>query len=133
MVDPSHPLQCVTALERLARDDVPSNPAVDQFRTMLRGFGPGWDEACAEVATVTDLGKIPLHVLEAGALEIPSELGVRVITDLLADRHALLLKYAAMSTRGRLTVVENVGHGITSEQPEVVLGAIKEMVSQVHR
>lgn len=96
---------------------------------MLRGFGPAWEQGCREVSLVSDLGHVPLVVLEAGAPEMPTELSPTVRADLTRDRHELLLRYAALSTNGSLRLVPDTSHAITREKPEVVIACVKERVS----
>lgn len=129
LVDPSHRLQGEVALRRLAQADVRSSPAIEKFRSMLRGFGPAWEKGCREVSAVTSLGNIPLTVLEAGALAMPDELSATVREAIVRDRHELLLGYAALSKRGRVKIVPGAGHNIVADQPTAVLDAVQEMLT----
>lgn len=129
LLDPSHPKQGERALARISPDLVGTSPAVEEFRALLRGFGPGWDEGCRQVSLVTHLGDIPLVVLAAGAPEMPQELPEATRVALIRDRHGLLREYAGLSTRGALVVVGGVGHDIASLAPQIVVDAAERMLS----
>jgi pimeloyl-ACP methyl ester carboxylesterase len=129
LIDPSHPLQGEVGLRRLSRPDVGSAHAINGFRSMLRGFGPKWEQGCREVSVVTDLGNLPMVILEAGALEMPVELSAAVRTDLGRDRHELLRRYAAMSSRSSLRVAEGAGHDLVSKQPGTVVECVRELIA----
>jgi pimeloyl-ACP methyl ester carboxylesterase len=129
LVDPSHRLQGETALRRLAQPDVSASEGVEKFRTMLRGFGPAWEQGCREVSVVTQLGDLPLVILEAGALQMPAELNAAVLADLARERHELLLGYAAMSSRGSVRVVPDAGHNIVVDRPSAVVDCVRDLLT----
>jgi pimeloyl-ACP methyl ester carboxylesterase len=85
-----------------------------------------------ERATQITLGDMPLVVIAAGRpLEADPALGV---TDELAEQyepywHALQVELSELSTRGELVIAEESGHNIQIEQPEVVVDAIRQVVT----
>jgi pimeloyl-ACP methyl ester carboxylesterase len=133
LVDPSHPLQGKKALARLEAERVGASGAMAQFRSLLNGFGPGWEAGCRQVSAVNTLGNMPLLVLAAGALEMPDELAPRVREALMHERHELLLDYCGLTGRGEMRVVAGVGHDITRLAPAVVIEAIKQMIATDRR
>lgn len=128
LVDPSHPKQAEVALPRLPPERAGSSRAVEDFRKLLRGFGPGWETGCQQVSLVGEIGSVRLTVLAAGAPEIPAELGVELKGILIRERHELLRGFCKLTTRGEIEIVEGVGHDITSAAPDVVLGSIRKMI-----
>lgn len=131
LVDPSHPLQGVRALERLPAEGAGASDEIEQFRSFLRGFGPAWEEGCRQVSSVRDLGDIPIMVLAAGAVEMPEEIAPEIKGRIMTDRHRLLRNFCGLTSKSEFTVVEGVGHDITSIAPTVVLAAIKRMFDLV--
>lgn len=94
-----------------------------------------WEESAREARVAGNLGDVPLVVLTAGK---PLTIGYPA-----ADReirafheiwlHQLQPKLAALSTRGKQMVVEDSGHGIASDRPDVVIEAIRQMLLDVRR
>ena len=86
----------------------------------------------AQASEVTSLGDRPLIVLAAGspALEVPEgvppEVVERMRKELWPD---LQREAAALSTRGEFRLVEDAGHYIHHDRPEVVVAAVREVVS----
>ena len=131
LADPSHPRQGPVALEVLSTLGPHVTEPIAKFRAMFAGFGPMWDEGCRDVEGVVSLGDIPVLVLAAGRPEAPSELPADVYRRLVADRHRQLGEYAALSTKGDLQIVPDVGHGIAVEAPDVVREAIFRTISRI--
>ena len=131
LVDPSHPLQGKKALARLAASPIGASEAVEQFRALLAGFGPGWEQGCRQVAAVSSLGQLLLLVLAAGALEMPVELTSSLRAALMHERHELLLDYCRLTGRGEMKIVAGVGHDITRLAPDVVIEAIRQMIGMI--
>lgn len=129
LVDPSHPMQGKKALARLEAEQVGKSETIEQFRSMLNGFGPDWEEGCRQVSAVSTLGDISLLVLAAGALEMPEELAPNLREALTRERHCLLLEYCKLTSRAEMKVVAGVGHDITRLVPNVVIDSIKQMLS----
>jgi hypothetical protein len=77
------------------------------------------------------LGDLPLLVLSHGiAQKVP---GMPDDVNHAYDEswQAMQVEIAALSTRGKRVVVENSGHMIHHDQPQVVVDAIREMVNFV--
>jgi pimeloyl-ACP methyl ester carboxylesterase len=84
-----------------------------------------WQQSNAELAEAgTSLGDLPLIVIQHGK-PLPTEAEE-------AAWQAAQAKQAALSTAGRLEVAERSGHGIQIDQPELVVGAVRE-VTQASR
>lgn len=85
-----------------------------------------------ERAAQITLGDMPLVVIAAGQpLEADPALGV---TEELAAQyepywHELQVELAELSTRGELVIAEESGHNIQIEQPQVVIDAIRRVVT----
>jgi pimeloyl-ACP methyl ester carboxylesterase len=126
LVDASHPEQGPTALAAIPADE-PQTPAVAAFKQHLQGFGPVWNEGCAAIARITDLGAVPLRVLAAGQPDLPAELGAATRGALIRGWHGLQRRHAALSSRGELRIVPGAGHDLVRLAPEAVLAAIREL------
>ena len=94
--------------------------------------GRHWDASAEEARKANGLGDRPLIVLTAGRLEVPSD-----PADVAEARafhqskvYDLQPKLARLSSRGRQIIVNNSGHGIQFEAPDVVIGAIREVVTE---
>jgi len=82
---------------------------------------------------ITTVGEIPVSVLESGKRDhtaTPSALSEETLTQLEALDHELQLKFAALSPNSELIVVEDSGHFIQLERPEVVIDAIRRVLDQ---
>jgi pimeloyl-ACP methyl ester carboxylesterase len=117
-----------------SQSGVPAMPsetrmAMALFATGLRGREATTAEALArtaddaELLAAPSLGDRPLIVLAAGQ--------AMNTTDMSAPWPEAQRRLAALSTDGRLIVVEGSGHAIHWEQPAVVLDAMRQMVAQV--
>jgi pimeloyl-ACP methyl ester carboxylesterase len=86
------------------------------------------------------LGDLPLIVLtrkvDAQDMieQIPPSLQSMELAQQMADIvNGLQEELAALSTRGQLIIVEDTGHNIHIEKPQVVIDAIREVYGQVTR
>ncbi len=91
-----------------------------------------WKASEEQVRAVAGpLGDMPLIVLSAGVQEwppdFPKDLAERIDQDFI-QLHADL---ARLSSNGTHRIVENSGHNIEEDQPEVVFDAISEVVEAV--
>jgi pimeloyl-ACP methyl ester carboxylesterase len=81
-----------------------------------------------ELNAISSLGDLPVRVLVSGEflrLVPDRELARRLHEQMVEMQQEL----ARLSTRSELTVVENSGHFIHLDQPQVVIDAIRDMVS----
>jgi len=77
---------------------------------------------------VTSLGNLPLVVLVSSPdPTIWGDLSSALIARLEQLRVDLYQEYAALSTNGSLVVVEDTGHYIHLDQPQVVIDAILQV------
>ena len=78
------------------------------------------------------LGNKPLIVLTAGkAHPAPLQFAKEVAACQDVWKYELQPKLARLSTRGRQVIVENASHAMPFEVPEVVVGAVKQVVEEV--
>jgi pimeloyl-ACP methyl ester carboxylesterase len=128
LVDSSHPDQGVMALAAIPSEEL-AIPAVATFAQYLRGFGPVWDEGCAEIRRITSLGEVPLIALAAGSPDMPPGLSEETRRKLTHGWHELQRRHAALSTRGELRIVPGSGHNIVAAAPEAILAAVQEKLN----
>jgi hypothetical protein len=85
------------------------------------------------------LGDLPLTVLSAG--NYPGEMseaaarmmgGPEAIAQITQIHDEFQEKLAGLSTRGKQIIAAQSGHLIPVDQPDLVIGAIREMVEQAH-
>ena len=94
------------------------------------------------------LGDMPLIVLSAGQdahemyedlallepyLDSPSQLTLEVVGSMVDRYNENQDELAALSTRGQRIAVEDSGHNIHLDQPQVVVDAVREVFEQVPR
>ena len=94
------------------------------------------------------LGDMPLIVLSAGQdaremyedlallepyLDSPSQLTLEVVGSMVDSYNENQDELAALSTRGQRIAVEDSGHNIHLDQPQVVVDAVREVFEQVPR
>jgi pimeloyl-ACP methyl ester carboxylesterase len=91
--------------------------------------------AAVAAAKIETLGDIPLVVLSAGQSPIAEGHGIsaRDVAQFNALMRELPAELAALSPRGRQLVAEKSGHYIQVDQPELVIGAIREVVEAARR
>jgi hypothetical protein len=94
--------------------------------------GRNWRASADEARNAGTLGDVPLIVLTAGKFVTP-----RNPADVAEARafhkmwvNELQPKLARLSSRGRQIIIENSGHGIQFEAPDVLIGAIREIVGE---
>jgi pimeloyl-ACP methyl ester carboxylesterase len=91
-----------------------------------------WKASADEARNANTLGNRPLIVLTAGKFDTPPN-----PADLAEARafhqtwvNELQPKLVRLSSRGRQIIVENSGHGIQFEAPDVLIGAIRQIVGE---
>ena len=96
--------------------------------------GCNWERTAAEVRAAGNLGDRPLIVLTAGQAFVPDNPTEAQEASAFHDlwMHRLQPQLAQLSSRGRQVIVEKSGHGIQFEAPEAVIGAVHEVVTQLH-
>lgn len=89
-------------------------------------------ESYAQAASARGLGNRPLIVLTAG--QAPDfrdpELNRQAAAYQQVWTHEMQAKLARLSTRGRQIVVENSSHDIAAHAPDVVIAAIRDVVTE---
>jgi len=107
-----------------------------QPKSFVAGAGcDAWKKSAAEARAAGNLGDRPLIVLTAGK--------ALAVGDPQADRelaafheiwvHQLQPKLAHLSTHGQQVIVERSGHGIGQDAPDAVVGAIRQVLSDVRK
>jgi pimeloyl-ACP methyl ester carboxylesterase len=94
--------------------------------------GRNWKASADEARNAGMLGDVPLIVLTGAKFVTP-----RNPADVAEARafhqtwvNELQPKLARLSSRGRQIMIENSGHGIQFEAPDVLIGAIREIVGE---
>ena len=91
-----------------------------------------WKASADEARNANTLGDRPLIVLTAGKFETPLNPAdaddARAFYQLWV--YELQPKLARLSSRGRQIIIEHSGHGIQFEAPDVLIGAIREIVEE---
>jgi pimeloyl-ACP methyl ester carboxylesterase len=94
-----------------------------------RDLVPGFAEVRELGLGEGSLGALPLRVVSHGRAEgVPPGLGTEVAAAYETTWQALQLEQAALSSRGSRAVAEGVGHDIPNEAPELVAGAVREVL-----
>lgn len=137
LVDPAHhdEWQAFEELLYPARDD--EAPGVAEFRADIETVkdpatnpeGIDLYEQTSQVQKVTSLGELPIAVLTSGSYLIEGDLGPVVGPALYRTLRRGHEKYASLSSRSRHTIHEDVGHSIPRHRPELVVDAIRWVVS----
>ena len=105
-----------------------------QPKSFVAASGCGnWEKSAAEARAAGNLGNRPLIVLTAGKPFITGD--PEADKELAAFHevwvHQLQTKLARLSTRGRQVIVESSDHGIGEEAPDAVVGAIRQVLSDI--
>jgi pimeloyl-ACP methyl ester carboxylesterase len=91
-----------------------------------------WEATAAEVRAMqlTTLGDIPLVVLTQGEFAVPDAYGVsaEVVEQAQAAWYEMQAELAALSPNGKQVIAEQSDHYIQLDEPELVIGAIREVV-----
>ena len=89
------------------------------------------DENERQVRASGGLRDTPLLVLTAGLpLSVPPQFATSAAAYQEVWKHELQPQLARLSSRGRQVIVAEAGHGMAFEMPEVVVGAIRDVVRQ---
>lgn len=75
------------------------------------------------------LGNKPLIVLCSVKNEYPAELGLEITTNLLADKLQNQQRFLHLSSNSKLITTSKSGHEIQLSEPELVVNAIKEIIT----
>lgn len=99
----------------------------------LSGEASALEIIAAQAGELSSLGDRPLVVLAAGLIEnvppeLPPEVAERVQNEIWP---ALQREAAALSTRGEFRLVEDASHYIHYQRPEVVVEAVRDVVTAV--
>ena len=94
--------------------------------------GRHWKASADEARNAGALGDVPLIVLTAGKFVTPPNPGDAAEARAFHQTwvNELQPKLARLSSRGRQIIIENSGHGIQFEAPDVLIGAIREIVGE---
>jgi pimeloyl-ACP methyl ester carboxylesterase len=87
-----------------------------------------WEASDAQVRATGSLGDRPLVVLTAGRYDPPPDLPEDVAARLGQVNQELQHELAQLSTNSTHIIVDNSGHYIHDEQPNVVVAAIRRVV-----
>lgn len=94
--------------------------------------GRNWQASAEEARNAGSLGDVPLIVLTGGKFVTPRN--PAYVAEARAFHqvrvHELQPKLARLSSRGRQIIIENSGHGIQFEAPDVLITAIREIVGE---
>jgi len=137
LVDGSHPDQCERRRDALPPESPDDSEDLRSFRSFLvdcdtfwskltSGGGDRWlDSSAEQVRAVTSLGDLPLVVLiDGNTVGDRGDISPELAAQLDQSKADMGEEYAALSTQGSLVVVEDTGHFIQNDQPQVVIDAI---------
>jgi pimeloyl-ACP methyl ester carboxylesterase/bifunctional DNase/RNase len=134
LVDSAHPDFSTRLLATLPPESADDPPSVRAFQKSLlsSSFPLEWDDAttCSEqVRACGELGSLPLEVITATKPVNPMNLPADTLA--LRDRVWLELQQdlAHLSSHSTHRFAEQSGHMVPLDQPEIVIGAIREMVN----
>ncbi len=99
----------------------------------LSGESAALEAALGQAGELTSLGDRPLVVLTAGSVtDMPPEVPRQVVERMQREIWpAMQREAAAQSTRGEYRLVEDAGHYIHHDRPDVVVEAVRNVVSAV--
>ena len=94
--------------------------------------GGNWQASAEEARNAGTLGDVPLIVLTAGKFVTPHNPADAAEARAFHQTwvNELQPKLARLSSRGRQIIIENSGHGIQFEAPDVLIKAIREIVGE---
>jgi pimeloyl-ACP methyl ester carboxylesterase len=84
--------------------------------------------AVAEVSRVDSLGSLPMSVITAVTRTLPAGLSTAEVTRLTDAWDDGQQEWTALSTTARLVSVDDTGHHIEIDQPEIVIDAITDLL-----
>lgn len=135
------PLLTLAGLHRLSLPDVPETDSSWVARQLhatsrhLRRASAEWwamEASAAQVrAARTDWGDTPLVVLQAGVRNWPEDWSEDHVSEADSAGAAGLQRLAQRSSRGRVLLIEQSGHGIPWEDPEAVISAVDSTVAEI--
>jgi pimeloyl-ACP methyl ester carboxylesterase len=103
---------------------------IDAISSELKNF----ETSASEVRAAGDLGDLPLVVITAGKTGQSPGMSPEDIRDFAAFHKIwtddLQLRLARLSSRGKRVIAENSDHMIPFRQPEIVVSALQDVVSQ---
>lgn len=97
-------------------------------------FDASGQESYAQAERAAGFADRPLIILTRGKVELPpnpSDEDREWAAYELVWQHEIQPKLARLSTRGRQIIVENSGHRIHEEAPEIVAAAVREVLADV--
>ena len=111
----------------------PEQAHLPQSVAGLSGEASVLETIAAQAGELTSLGDRPLVVLTAGSIaDIPPEVPREVVERMQREIWpAMQREAAALSTQGEYRLVEDAGHYIHYERPDVVVEAVLDVVSAV--
>jgi pimeloyl-ACP methyl ester carboxylesterase len=133
MYPEEYPIETVPSLPPSTREIyigvLLSHPAY--FGTVSEQYASIQDNYDQVIAmNITSLGDIPLVVLSTDEMEVPDSFGLSTqeINQVQAARDQAQADLARLSSRGTLVIVEESGHYIQLDQPQLVIDAILEVL-----
>ncbi len=118
-------------------------PSAEAYRALMTsnpkhiaaGRGEIEELLLGDTKPVTTLGKLPLVVLSRGHPD-PGMFDSSVTPEVVAQSERvwtqMQLELMALSSRGKRIVAQKSGHSIHLDQPELVIGAIREVLNAQH-
>lgn len=137
LVDVSHPDLVPRWLALLPPESPDESQELGEFRQDLVSSEPeelesvDQETSAAQVRATGSLGSTPLVVLTAGGEEWKAWLPPEVAESIHQEWLQMQEELAALSSNGTHIVVEDCGHYIHGQQPDVVSDAIRSVVAQV--
>lgn len=110
--------------------------------TMLRGLCASWSTPLGNVehldvfaaftgaSNITSLGSLPMTIITAVARTLPAGLAVAEVARLTRAWNDGQQQWARLSTDSRVLPVENTGHHIELDHPDIVIDAITRLLPQ---
>jgi len=92
------------------------------------------EESAAQVRAVRSLGDVPLIVLSGGRMPRPGPNGEDPLGMVAYMQHRIYgtqTRLATLSSRGKQIILSNTGHGVPTDNPEAVVGAVQAVLAQI--